>query len=85
MMRQGGGATPQSLKLALNWFEELKRLAPAGKRTVIPHEPHRLHPQHGPPDPSFFLVRRRCSDRIPVRLVHERTPHDRQIRLLHTA
>ncbi len=32
IVRQGDGTTPQSLRVVLNWFEELKRLAPAGKK-----------------------------------------------------
>jgi len=31
IVRQGGGTTPQSLRVVFNWFEELKRLVPTGK------------------------------------------------------
>jgi Tol biopolymer transport system component len=32
MVRQGDGTTPQSLRVIFNWFEELKRLVPNGKK-----------------------------------------------------
>ena len=31
-VRQGDGTTPQSLRVVFNWFEELKRLVPVGKK-----------------------------------------------------
>jgi serine/threonine protein kinase/Tol biopolymer transport system component len=32
IVRQGAGTTPQSLRVVFNWFEELKRLVPTGKK-----------------------------------------------------
>jgi len=32
IVRQGDGSTPQSLRVIFNWFEELKRLVPTGKK-----------------------------------------------------